>query len=41
VKPVAATDEGKAKVVLDKKAVFREIERVGKGLVVKIEENGR
>lgn len=40
VKPVVA-EEGKAKVVLDKKAVFREIERVGKGLVVKVEEPKR
>jgi len=30
--------DGKAKVALDKKAVFREIERVGKGFVVKVEE---
>ncbi|GJN89156.1 hypothetical protein Rhopal_002130-T1 [Rhodotorula paludigena] len=39
-KPVRDPDakEGKAKVVLDKKAVFRDIERIGKGFVVRVEE---
>ncbi|KPV75399.1 uncharacterized protein RHOBADRAFT_53381 [Rhodotorula graminis WP1] len=34
----AEAKDGKAKVVLDKRAVFRDIERVGKGFVVKVEE---
>ncbi|BGP47983.1 U3 snoRNP protein [Rhodotorula kratochvilovae] len=33
-----AEKDGKAKVVLDKKAVFRDIERLGKRFVVKVEE---
>ncbi|POY71794.1 hypothetical protein BMF94_5155 [Rhodotorula taiwanensis] len=38
IKPVRDDDGGKAKVVLDKKAVYREIERLGKGLVSKVDE---
>ncbi|GAA5861600.1 hypothetical protein JCM3774_002641 [Rhodotorula dairenensis] len=38
IKPVRDDKGGKAKVVLDKKAVFRGIERLGRGLVVKVEE---
>ncbi|BGP55361.1 hypothetical protein JCM8202_004701 [Rhodotorula sphaerocarpa] len=37
IQPVRG-DDNKARVVLDKKAVYREIERLGKGLVVKVEE---
>ncbi|GAA5876581.1 hypothetical protein JCM8547_002416 [Rhodosporidiobolus lusitaniae] len=37
VTPVEGAD-GKVKVELDKRAVLREIERLGKGLVVKVEE---
>ncbi|GAA6002549.1 hypothetical protein JCM10207_001176 [Rhodosporidiobolus poonsookiae] len=41
--PVTPADgsEGKAKVVLDKRAVLKEIERLGKGLVTKVEEVAR
>ncbi|GAA5958854.1 hypothetical protein JCM8115_000667 [Rhodotorula mucilaginosa] len=38
IKPISEDNGGKAKVILDKKAVFREIERLGKGVVVKVEE---
>jgi U3 small nucleolar RNA-associated protein 22 len=31
-------EDGKVKVALDKRAVLREIERLGKGLVLKVEE---
>ncbi|GAA5919932.1 hypothetical protein JCM6882_000002 [Rhodosporidiobolus microsporus] len=38
VTPTEGGADGKVKVVLDKKAVMKEIERLGKGLVAKVEE---
>ncbi|GAA6027314.1 hypothetical protein JCM8097_002585 [Rhodosporidiobolus ruineniae] len=38
ITPVDATADGKPKVALDKRVVLKEIERLGKGFVVKVEE---
>lgn len=37
LQPVIGEGESKAKVQLDRRAVLKEIERLGKGLIVKVE----